>query len=563
MSWPYAYTPSIWPMLASAIFLAGLAIYAWKHRTVPGAGPFAIQMLLCALWALFTTLEIAATSEPTKTLGYRLGRMMAPPAMTALLVFALKYARPSQQATRRIVLVLSGLVLFILALLATNDLHHLYWTRVWFDGYIRVDRGPLGLALLGYVLLLPTLALVIFLRLAWRARGIYRTQALLLFAGNALPLLAFLLEPAGINPVAPLNPTILMLNATGLLFTVAIYRFGMLGVIPIGRDTAVERMADGMLILDAEDRIVDLNPAAQAALALSRPGAIGHAAWQCLSAYPDLASFLKAEGVAEAEVQVKAASQVRYYQAHLSPLVDQGGFKLGRLMALKEVTEHKRAQAQLVEQQRALAAAQEGERLGRELHDNHGQVLGYVKMKVHLAREALAEEERAAVDRHLAQLEKVVQESHTDVRDYLLGWHTQPPGEIGFVAALRDYLSRFAKTFQIETELQVSAGMTDSALDPPAQVQLLRIVQEALTNTRKHAAARRVCVSAAVTEGAARIVVEDDGCGFEARPTAEGAGPHYGLGLMRERAAEVGGSVAIDSAPGRGTRVIVEIPVRA
>src|SRR5512141_1752379 len=97
MSWPYAYTPFIWPMLASALFMAGLAVYAWKHRTAPGAAPFALQMLFSAVWALFAAHEIAAIGEPDKILFYRLGRIVAPPTLAALLVFALEYARPGQR----------------------------------------------------------------------------------------------------------------------------------------------------------------------------------------------------------------------------------------------------------------------------------------------------------------------------------------------------------------------------------------------------------------------------------------------------------------------------------
>jgi N-terminal 7TM region of histidine kinase len=119
------------------------------------------------------------------------------------------------------------------------------WTRLWFDGFVRFARGPLNLLILGYGLLLPTLSLLIFLRLVMRSRSTYRGQALLLFAGNALPVLAFFLQQAGFNPLAPLSPTILMLTVTGLLFTLAIYRFGMLGVVPVGRDTAIERGALG------------------------------------------------------------------------------------------------------------------------------------------------------------------------------------------------------------------------------------------------------------------------------------------------------------------------------
>ncbi len=168
MSWPYAYTPYIWPMLASAIFLAGLAIYAWTHRTVPGAGPFAIQMAFSALWGLCATAQIAATAESLKFFWFRLGMTMAPPAMTAMLCFALEYADLRKWMSRRTVLLLSALALGASAVMTTDDLHHLMWARLWLDGFVRFERGPLNLIMLAYALLLPTLSLFIFLRSALR-----------------------------------------------------------------------------------------------------------------------------------------------------------------------------------------------------------------------------------------------------------------------------------------------------------------------------------------------------------------------------------------------------------
>jgi PAS domain S-box-containing protein len=481
--------------------------------------------------------------------------------MTALLFFALEYANPGLRTSRRNARVLSALVLFVTLVLATNDLHHLYWARLWFDGFVRFERGPLSLAVLGYTLLLPTLALLIFLRLVLRSRGILRGQALLLFAGNALPVLAFLLLTADINPIAPLDPIILMLNVTGLLFALAVYRFGMLGVVPIGRDTAVERMTDGLLILDAHDRIIDLNPAAQEALALTRSGAIGHAALQFLSSYPDLASILDEEGASEAEVHMNAAGQLRYYQAHVLPLVDRGGFKLGRLISLKDVTEQKRTQAQIVDQQRALATMAERERLARELHDSIGQTVGFLNAQAQAAREHLSRGETGTVDNYLARLVEVAQNADADIRESIMALRSTAMLEQGLVPALDKFLRQFGTTYDLRTELTAGGELKDLALETTVELDLLRIIQEALANARKHAHARSVTVRLAVQGDCLEMVVEDDGDGFDVAAATGASRQKFGLQMMRERAQKVGGNVAIDSAVGQGTRVRVEIPL--
>jgi signal transduction histidine kinase len=94
-----------------------------------------------------------------------------------------------------------------------------------------------------------------------------------------------------------------------------------------------------------------------------------------------------------------------------------------------------------------------------------------------------------------------------------------------------------------------------------AGVQLLRIVQEALTNVRKHARARAVRVGLSVTGGAAEAVVEDDGLGFDPSRVGTTQPAVFGLRFMRERAEEVGGTVCVDSRPGAGTRVVIRVPL--
>src|SRR5512137_1112932 len=179
MTGNYSYTPYIWPMFVSAIVSAALGVYAWRHRTVPGATAFVVYLLSIALWALLTGIEMAATA-PLKTLYYRLEAFAALTCLSALLCFALEHAGLGKWATRRNELLISLVTLGCIILAATNDLHHLIWTRMWFDRWVRIERGPLNLFFFGWGLLLPTLAVLVFLRLLLRSGGIYRRQALML-----------------------------------------------------------------------------------------------------------------------------------------------------------------------------------------------------------------------------------------------------------------------------------------------------------------------------------------------------------------------------------------------
>jgi signal transduction histidine kinase len=232
------------------------------------------------------------------------------------------------------------------------------------------------------------------------------------------------------------------------------------------------------------------------------------------------------------------------------------------VIVLHDITEVKQARERFMQQQRALATLQERERVARELHDSLGQVLGYVKMQAQAARELLAQNQSAEADTYLAQLVAVAQDAHADVREYILGVRTDISVEAGFILALTQYLQRFGENYGITVELSAPPELSDGALEPMVEAQLLRIIQEALTNVRKHARAHRVHIGLSVYDSRAEVVVQDDGAGFDSALLETAEGQKFGLRFMRERAAEVGGSVQIHSAPGEGTQLIICVPLR-
>ncbi len=561
MSWSYAYTPYIWPMLVTAALLLVLGAHAWRRRAVPAVTPFLLMVFTWVLWALGSALELAAVDPQAKWFWYQWQSLFKVYLVTCELIFVIVYAGLDKWLTRTTLTLLALPCAILPILMITNPWHHLGWTAVSFGQHIVATNGPIAWAVILYAGLLFLLQLIV-LGWLWFHAPLYRWPIALMVGGQTLSRAAFATEALGFNPLAPLDLGLFFSFSIITVYSVALFRFHFFDVVPVGRETAIERMANGVLILDAEDRIVDVNPAAEKVLGLARGATIGRPAQQMLAAHPDLAKLLGQPAPVSAEIGLEGAGEPSGFLVQVSPLTHPRGFTLGRLILLQDITEQKHAREQLLQQQRALATLQERERLGRELHDSLGQVLGYVKLKLHVVRETLAAEEKAAVDRHLVQLETVVQEAHTDMRDYLLGLDPKVLAETGFLSWLRDYLARFGKTYQIETDLQVSPELSDGALDPTARVQLRRIIQEALTNTRKHSGARRACIRLETSGGCARILIEDDGRGFDPGQTAEGSGQHYGLGFMRERAADVGGSVEIDSAPGRGTRIRVELPLR-
>ena len=207
--------------------------------------------------------------------------------------------------------------------------------------------------------------------------------------------------------------------------------------------------------------------------------------------------------------------------------------------------------------ERANAVADERAMLARELHDSIAQGLSFLKIQVGLLRGAIERGDAARIEAVLAELDTGVRDSLSDVRELLMHFRTRSGSE-DIAPALQTTLRKFEHQTGLTTHLSIEGqGMP---LDPEVQVQVLHVVQEALSNVRKHARAREVWVEVQQSPQW-RFEVRDDGCGFD-----ESAGPpdetHVGMRIMRERAQRIGATVEVDTVHGAGTCVVLTLPER-
>jgi signal transduction histidine kinase len=213
--------------------------------------------------------------------------------------------------------------------------------------------------------------------------------------------------------------------------------------------------------------------------------------------------------------------------------------------------------ARIRESERQGAILAERERIARELHDSLAQVLG----AVHLRLRALAAREDSVapgVALELTELADICEEGYRDARGAILDLHESSRADRNLVDSLSAYLDKYSRQCGIATSLEAGLGH-DLALPPRSEIQIIRVVQEALTNVRKHSGAAAATVRISQENGTVTFVVEDDGRGFDL--TAELFDRDgFGLHSMRERMELIGGTLLTDSAPGRGTRVVAELP---
>lgn len=208
-----------------------------------------------------------------------------------------------------------------------------------------------------------------------------------------------------------------------------------------------------------------------------------------------------------------------------------------------------------------LAVTEERERIAREMHDTVAQVLGYVNIKAQAAQEHITRSQPDKASQQLSQLSSAAREAYGDLREAILGLRTSLDPDQPLVGALEAYFQQWERLSDVKPSFVVlleDASNTD--IDPLAELQALRVVQESLSNIRKHAQASEVCVTIRHLDNNLDIVVEDNGVGFSSDAHQAHEFPRFGLSTMRERAESVGGSLYIASEPGTGTRVRLSIP---
>ena len=204
------------------------------------------------------------------------------------------------------------------------------------------------------------------------------------------------------------------------------------------------------------------------------------------------------------------------------------------------------------------AYEQERIRLAREIHDGPAQIMANAIFEMEFV-ERVADREPAAIGEQLARLKADMRDGLTEVRRFIFDLRPPALGETGLLEALRGYLEDFEKHFGIAVE--VDLPRTRQRLAASKEVALFRIVQEALQNVQKHAAASRITVTGEVSAGLLRLSVADNGRGFALAEVASRRSKNLGLISMRERAELVDAQLEISSAPGAGTRISLAVPL--
>ena len=264
------------------------------------------------------------------------------------------------------------------------------------------------------------------------------------------------------------------------------------------------------------------------------------------------------------ETRPDSSGLPRWFETIKSPIRDKAGRIIGTVGISRDISERKAAESELIksraqlrELSNYLQSVREAERtrISRELHDELGQTLTALKMELGWLKDRLPVEPtllRTRVDR----LVQIVDHSVTDLQRIASDLRPMILDELGLVSAIQWLVQNFSERSPLSIEL--SFEQTGVVYSKDVSTAAFRIVQEALTNIVRHSGATSARIVACHSHDGLQLEISDDGRGMD---VARSRREHLGLVGMSERAHMLGGSMDIDSAPGRGTRISVRLPL--
>ena len=551
--------PDLWPVLILSL-LVFLGIHSWRRRHVRGATPFAFACQFAALWVIGAIGEVSAADFGDKVFWIEFQAVWQLPSATAILCFVLAYSGLGRWLTRRNLVLLALPPALVILAVTSNDYHHLQWTAFRMEQYVVPTLGRLGWVFVAYGSLLGVINVLVLLWFATRNPE-HRWPVGIMVLGQLIGRGSFVLDVAYGGSLGPAGSVSVVLGVVAAAYALALFGFHVFDPVLVARAVVIEQMREGMLVLDAQGRIVDVNSAAGDILAVPLADVKGRYATEILPVAPAPVGQPDPARVTPPEFSRGGGQTLRHYTLNATLLTDRRKRVLGQLVLLHDVTAQKRLEEQRIEQHRMAAVLQERESLARELHDGVGQVLGYVSMQAQTAakwvQDGNPEKARTVLDR----LAGAARDAHADVRASILNLRAASPQEWALIPALRQHLDAFQAHYGVRAELRVGDGVEENCFGPADGIQVLRLIQEALTNARKHAAASAVTVVLERVSSQVHVTIADDGCGFDAGTVAPGSNGHFGLLFMRERIEKVDGSLQIDSSPGAGTIVRIRLPL--
>lgn len=613
----------VFPLLLSALLCAMVAFLIWRRRSAPGALPLIILLIGTGIWSLTYAISLLYTTIEGQLFWINctyFGIVMVPGSW---FVFAFQYmGKGSLIKTKHIMLLLIEPILTLLANW-TNPLHGLFRSNMYLlqsgsSITLQNSLGPIFWAhtLYSYALLLTSAVLMV--RYIMRMSNAYRQQALLALLGMLIPLIGNMIYLGGLFPFPEIDITPFVFSLGGSLLAWDLLRHRLFDLVPIARDRIIEGMDDGVIVIDSQLRIIDINPAAQLLAQSQEQNFIGKTVDEIFSQYVHL--FDKYRNMLAGRDEIW--NDPYTFDISISPLHDQRGSVIGRVIVLRDISVQKQATLELQRQNEKLTALALA---NAELYESVQQELAERKRTEEALQQAkeVAEMASRAKSRFLANMSHELRTPLNAILGYssLIKLEATEHNDIHYMQDLtrieeagRQLLELISNTLdlsRIEAErfdlfverfdlfefiqstantarplierqhnrlvLQINPDLEDITTD---RLRLRQILLNLLSNAAKFTEHGEIVFSAEPTqltdqEGVC-FCVSDTGIGMsfdqqkglfqefyqvDDSPTRRYGGSGLGLVISRRLCQIMGGDIKLQSELGKGTTFIVTLPL--
>jgi PAS domain S-box-containing protein len=350
----YGFTSNMLPLVIIALISGALAVYTWRNRSTAGALPMSMLMMILFLWETCYIFLLAGLDEATKVFWSNIMFIWVIATPLAWLIFALEFTGRKTWVNRQRLVLLSIFPGITILIVFTNEFHHLFWTRQWLSSQggfsiLASVNGPWFWLHTAYTYIMIAIGLFLVVRALLRWPAQYRGQMFLILLATLTPLIANVVTIFQIFSIQ-IDLTPFAFAVTGLGLAYALFHHRLLDIAPIARDLIISGMKDGMIVLDASRRIVDINQAAQKILdPYGIKGPIGKPLAEILTQWPGLVERYRGVSETVDEISLGEGDQKRWYDLSLFTLKDENKAILGQVVTTRDITARKLAEEKLHE----------------------------------------------------------------------------------------------------------------------------------------------------------------------------------------------------------------------
>ncbi|MCP4141494.1 MAG: PAS domain-containing protein [Chloroflexi bacterium] len=535
-----------------------------------------------AWWSFWYAGEVALAGISAKLWMARIEYIGIVSVPLGWVLFSLAYTERRKWLTRRNILLLSIIPVATILFVFSNDLHHLFYTSVALNengplSVLDASYGPLWYLYFVYAyIMLFSGTVLLFIRIFSIPKA-YWLQQVLLILSPLLPWVANLLYLLRISPMPQLDLSPLAFTVSAFILGMDIFRFRLFDISPLARSTVINNMDIGMIVVDNQSRLVDINQAAAKLISQVRDDLWGQPVDDVLASFPELVARLASNEEVDKDIEISQGKTKLYYHIQINPIYDQANQQSGRLLLITDIT-----RGRLTEEALILAQVRNDflANISHELRTPINAVLGMAEMLSHEVYGAVNERQSKAlgqiVDRslHLSNLvDDLLEYVHREAGDFTLEIKEFSPNNL--LESLQETVGDLASGKGLWVRTKVFPGLPSTILGD--RTRLLQILLNLTENAIKFTEKGGVDIHLKTNKtGHWSIEVSDTGTGIPAVAqnqifdifkqadqsiTKEVQGVGLGLAIVKQLVEKMDGTVSVEKTDKTGTNFVVLLPL--